>query len=106
MRKHLRQFQEAGVDQCIFLQQAGKNSHQNICEGLELFAETVMPEFSAEVEEREARKAAELAPFIEAALARKNYMQPLEEDEVPVVKASVKAASFDALAQRKTKVAS
>ncbi|MAP11170.1 MAG: LLM class flavin-dependent oxidoreductase [Gammaproteobacteria bacterium] len=106
MRKHLRQFQEAGVDQCIFLQQAGKNSHQNICEGLELFAETVMPEFSADVEEREARKAAELAPFIEAALARKNYMQPLEEDEVPVVKASVKAASFDALAQRKTKVAS
>ena len=51
-----------------------------------------MPAFAAEREEREARKARELAPFIEAALARKTFMQPLGDDEVPVVRASVDRA--------------
>ena len=57
-------FQEAGVDQVIFMQQAGRNKHQHICESLELFASDVMRDFKAEVAAREARKAAELAPFI------------------------------------------
>ena len=95
MVRHLKSFQDCGVDQVIMLQQAGKNSHRNICESLELFAETVMPEFAKDVEEREAAKAAELAPYIEAALARKTYMQPLAENEVPVVKASVRVAGAD-----------
>ena len=77
------------------LQQAGNNSHQNICESLELFAESVMPEFVKDVEEREAAKAAELAPYIEAALARKEYMEPLAEEDVPIVRASVKVAGAD-----------
>ena len=95
MLRHLKSFQECGVDQVIMLQQAGHNSHTNICESLELFAETVMPEFAKDVEEREATKAAELAPYVEAALARKQYMQPLAEEDVPVVKASVKVAGAD-----------
>jgi len=41
---------------------------------------------------REARKAADLAPFIAAALARKPWMQPLADDEIPVVRASVAKA--------------
>jgi alkanesulfonate monooxygenase SsuD/methylene tetrahydromethanopterin reductase-like flavin-dependent oxidoreductase (luciferase family) len=90
IRRHLRSFQEVGVDQVIFLQQAGRNSHQNITESLELFAAEVMPEFKAEVDAREAKKAAELAPYIEAALARKIYMQPLTDAEIPIVEASVK----------------
>ena len=92
MTRHLKSFQECGVDQVIMLQQAGKNTHSNICDSLELFAETVMPEFAKDVEEREAAKSAELAPYIEAALARKNYMQALKPEEVPVVKASVRVA--------------
>lgn len=96
MRRHLARFQEAGVDQAIFLQQAGRNSHQNICESLELFAEQVMPQFTKDVAEREARKAEELAPYIEAALKRKQYMQAPSAAETPVVKAAVKAATFDA----------
>ncbi len=100
MRRHLGNMQDAGVDQCIFLQQAGRNSNQNICESLELFADSVMPDFVAGREEREAAKAAELAPYIEAALARKQRMPALAEDEVPVVKAAVKAATFDAQRQR------
>jgi hypothetical protein len=72
----------------IFLQQAGRNQHAHICEALELFAAEVMGEFKAEVAEREARKARELAPFIAAAMARKQWMKPLEDHEIPVVPAS------------------
>ena len=93
MRSHLSSLQDAGVDQVVFLQQAGRNSHQNICESLELFADTVMSQFSADVDEREASKNDELAPYIEAAMARKQHMQPLAEHDVPVVKAAVKVAA-------------
>jgi alkanesulfonate monooxygenase SsuD/methylene tetrahydromethanopterin reductase-like flavin-dependent oxidoreductase (luciferase family) len=89
-RTHVRQFQDAGVDQIVLLQQAGRNTTEQICQSLQLFADEVLPEFKAEVEEREARKAEELAPYIEAALARKPAMKPLADDEIPVVRASVK----------------
>ena len=48
IRKRLRQFQDAHVDQVILLNQAGKTSHQDICDSLKLFAEEVMPEFHGE----------------------------------------------------------
>ncbi|MGK2742124.1 LLM class flavin-dependent oxidoreductase [Tepidicaulis sp. LMO-SS28] len=89
MREHLKAFQEAGVDQVIFMQQAGRNKHAHICESLQLFADEVMPEFKAELAAREAAKQEELAPYIEAALKRKNWMKPLADDEIPLVKASV-----------------
>jgi alkanesulfonate monooxygenase SsuD/methylene tetrahydromethanopterin reductase-like flavin-dependent oxidoreductase (luciferase family) len=92
MRKHLRGFQDAGIDQVIFLQQAGRNTHQHICQSLELFAAEVMPDFKAEVAGREQRKAAELKPYVEAALRRKAWMKPLADHEIPVVKASVARA--------------
>ncbi len=31
MRAHLAAFQDAGIDQVIFLQQAGRNRHEHIC---------------------------------------------------------------------------
>jgi alkanesulfonate monooxygenase SsuD/methylene tetrahydromethanopterin reductase-like flavin-dependent oxidoreductase (luciferase family) len=92
MGKHLRGFQDAGIDQVIFLQQAGRNTHQHICQSLELFAAEVMPDFKAEVAGREQRKAAELKPYVEAALRRKAWMKPLADHEIPVVKASVARA--------------
>jgi alkanesulfonate monooxygenase SsuD/methylene tetrahydromethanopterin reductase-like flavin-dependent oxidoreductase (luciferase family) len=92
MRRHLIGFQEAGVDQVIFLQQAGRNTHQQICESLKLFAAEVMPAFKAEATERERRKAADLAPAAAAALQRKAWMKPLADSEIPVVKASVARA--------------
>jgi alkanesulfonate monooxygenase SsuD/methylene tetrahydromethanopterin reductase-like flavin-dependent oxidoreductase (luciferase family) len=92
MRAHLRAFQAAGVDQVILMQQAGRNRHEHICASLELFAAEVAPEFRAQAEEREARKAAELAPYIEAALARKPWMAPLADEDIPVVRASVAKA--------------
>ena len=88
MRTHLRESQAAGVDQVIFLQQAGHNRHQDILAALELFAREVAPEFRQEAATREAQKHEELAPYIARALARKKWMQPLREDEIPVVAAS------------------
>ncbi len=42
----------------ILLNQAGKNPHEHICEGLELFAREVMPEFHAnEVRQQEWKRA-------------------------------------------------
>ena len=48
IRKKLRKFKESHADQIILLNQAGKNSHEHICESLEMFAEQVMPEFHAD----------------------------------------------------------
>ncbi len=83
--RDLEQFEAAGVDQVIFLQQAGNNRHQDICESLRKFAAEVMPAFQAREPEREARKQAQLAPFIEAALARKQRMPALADDAIPVI---------------------
>lgn len=47
MRRKLRQFEAAYVDQVILLNQAGKTTHKAICDSLELFAREVMPEFHA-----------------------------------------------------------
>ena len=44
-----------------------------------------MPEFHEAEEERERRKQEELAPFLEQALARKQYLPPLADDEIPKV---------------------
>jgi hypothetical protein len=65
-----------------------------------LFAKDVMPEFKAEVAAREKKKAEELAPFIAAALARKQKMKPLADHEIPVVKASVRKAEINETAPR------
>lgn len=92
LTQHLLEMQDAGMDQVVLMQQAGRNRHDHICEALELFASSVMPEFAKGREEREAKKAAELAPYIEAALARKPRMAEIEEQDVPVVRASVKKA--------------
>ncbi len=85
LRQHLRSFEETGVDQVIFIQQGGRNRHDHICESLELFAAEVMPEFVERAAQRERRKAEELAPYIEKALARKKFMPPLADDEIPDV---------------------
>ena len=88
----VRTYEDVGVDQMIFLQQGGKNRHEDICHSLRLFGEHVLPEFEARRAEREQRKAADLAPYIEAALARKQWMQPLADDAIPPVEASAGVA--------------
>ncbi|MFZ5834270.1 MAG: LLM class flavin-dependent oxidoreductase [Pseudomonadota bacterium] len=97
MKVHLRAFQDTGIDQVIFMQQAGRNKHEHICESLELFASEVMPEFKAEAAEREKKKQEALAPYLEAALKRKKWMKPLADNEVPLVKASVQRMQIDSI---------
>jgi alkanesulfonate monooxygenase SsuD/methylene tetrahydromethanopterin reductase-like flavin-dependent oxidoreductase (luciferase family) len=87
LRATLRTFRDAGVDQTIFIQQGGKNRHDHICEALELFAAEVMPEFAEREAKRERRKHEELAPYVEAAMARKQAMPPLADDEIPLYEA-------------------
>ena len=53
LRKKLRKFEQSQIDQVILLNQAGRNSHEDICSSLELFAEEVMPEFHANIPEHE-----------------------------------------------------
>src|SRR5215510_13109879 len=74
VRAALRVFEEAGVDQTIFIQQGGNNRHEHICEALELFAHDVMPEFRERDAARQAKKMEALGPAIEAAFARKRAM--------------------------------
>jgi hypothetical protein len=87
LRRTLRTFQDCGVDQTIFIQQGGKNRHEHICESLELFAAEVMPEFTEREADRERKKLAELAPYIEAAMARKQALAPLADHDIPVQEA-------------------
>lgn len=76
VRDHLKAFEATGVDQVVFIQQGGNNQHQDICDSLELFAACVLPEFKERENARERRKAEELAPYIEKAMARKKQVEP------------------------------
>ncbi len=82
LRHLLRGYEEAGVDQVIFVSQAGRNRHEHICESLELFAREVMPEFQETDGERERKKLDQLAPAIEAALSRRAPARKVDPDYV------------------------
>lgn len=96
-RRHLRKMEAAGVDQIVFLQQAGRNTSEDICASLNLFASELLPEFHDTEQARLDKKQAELAPYLEAAMARKNWMPALADDEIPVVKASRKKTEARAI---------
>ena len=57
IRRRLREFESAHVDQVILLNQAGRTTHDDICASLELFAREVMPEFHARDGEQQRWKA-------------------------------------------------
>ena len=87
VREFLRRYEDAGVDQVIFVLQAGRNRHEHIMESLERFGTEILPEFAerdpAHVAERERR----FAPHIEAAFARKAELgldepRPMPDDYV------------------------
>lgn len=79
--RHLEALEAAGVDQVVFVQQAGNNQHEHICESLELFAEQVMPAFKERHEGHQQRKADSLAASMEQAMARVPPL--LDVDPVP-----------------------
>ena len=83
VRAQLREFEDAGVDQAIFIQQGGNNRHQHICDALELFAAEVKPEFAERHAARARAKAEALAPYVEQAMARRRPV-PEPGDLAPV----------------------
>ncbi|HEY0680640.1 MAG TPA: LLM class flavin-dependent oxidoreductase [Chitinophagaceae bacterium] len=83
--ENFRAFEEAGVDQLIFLQQSGNYRHEHICKSLELFAKEVLPEFKERDAVREKQKQEALAPFITDILLHAPKPEPISE--VPPVEA-------------------
>jgi len=75
IREYLKRYEECGVDQVIFVQQAGKNRHEDIMESLELFGKEVLPEFAERDEKQVAAKAKRLEPVVEKVLARKERVE-------------------------------
>jgi len=65
LRRKLRKFETSNIDQVVLLNQAGRNTHEDICASLELFADEVMPEFHANVPAHEEWKQAVLAGELE-----------------------------------------
>ena len=71
VREYLRRYEQAGVDQIIFVMQAGRNEHEHIMESIEMFGREVLPEFIDRDGPAVAAKANRMEPIIEAAMARK-----------------------------------
>jgi alkanesulfonate monooxygenase SsuD/methylene tetrahydromethanopterin reductase-like flavin-dependent oxidoreductase (luciferase family) len=80
VRELVRRYEEAGVDQLIFVSQAGRNRHEDICASLELFAAEVMPEFARRAAELEAGKEERLRPAGLTALGRRPPVPALPDD--------------------------
>ncbi len=83
LREFLRRYEAAGVDQLIFVMQAGHNRHEDIMESIELFGTEVLPEFAERDEKATRVKAARLEPIVEKALGRRSHVGPtMPEDYV------------------------
>ncbi len=67
----LDRYEAAGVDQVIFVAQAGRNRHEHICEALELFGKEVLPGFAERADDLDVARRERLAEAIEAALRRR-----------------------------------
>jgi alkanesulfonate monooxygenase SsuD/methylene tetrahydromethanopterin reductase-like flavin-dependent oxidoreductase (luciferase family)/putative sterol carrier protein len=71
VRELVSRYEAAGVDQVIFVLQAGRNRHEHICEAIELFGREVLPEFAARADEADRAKDEELREAVAAAMARR-----------------------------------
>jgi len=67
----VERYERVGVDQVIFVCQAGKNRHEHIMESIELVGSDVIPRFAERREEREAAKRSRLGDALERAVARR-----------------------------------
>ncbi len=82
LRDLIARYEQAGIDQIIFVSQCGRNKHEHICESLKLFADEVMGEFHERAIEIEAKKEEELKPYVEKALQRR---EPARQSPVDYV---------------------
>src|SRR4051812_25040605 len=71
VRDLVARYEKAGVDQLIFVMQAGKNRHEHIMESIELLGTEVIGEFRDRAGEHERAKAERMRGAVEAAMARR-----------------------------------
>ena len=71
------------------------NQHVHVCDSLNLFAKELLPEFKQREAVRAAQKQEELAPYIDAALARKKRMPAIAEADIPVVESYGRSKGAD-----------
>jgi alkanesulfonate monooxygenase SsuD/methylene tetrahydromethanopterin reductase-like flavin-dependent oxidoreductase (luciferase family) len=95
VRARLRKMEDAGVDQVVFIQQAGRNQHEHICESLELFAREILPEFQDRHEKRESEKLRRLAPALEAAMRRRERDVPAPAHEIGPTRGTAPALNIE-----------
>jgi alkanesulfonate monooxygenase SsuD/methylene tetrahydromethanopterin reductase-like flavin-dependent oxidoreductase (luciferase family) len=102
LRAFMLHYEQVGVDQMIFNLQAGKNSHEHICEALELFGKKVLPEFKDRDDKQRAEKAKRLEPVVERALARREKAVSEGADEVvePVFREIFKSIGGDEMIEK------
>ena len=86
LRKRLREFEEAGIDQVVCLSQAGKVTHDMLCSSIELFTKDVLPEFKDRDQRCASAQAERRARINEKAMSRKPAV------EAPQGKTVVRAA--------------
>jgi alkanesulfonate monooxygenase SsuD/methylene tetrahydromethanopterin reductase-like flavin-dependent oxidoreductase (luciferase family)/putative sterol carrier protein len=79
-------YERAGVDQVIFVLQAGRNKHEHVCESIELFASRVLPKFAEQADAHDASKRDRLAEACEKALARRVPARAPQPDYVVTVR--------------------
>src|SRR6266850_2327073 len=89
IRTRLREFEEAGVDQVVFISQAGNNKHEDICSSLNLFAEKIQPEFKEREQKIAKQKAERIAPIVEKAMKRKREPKIPKTDGPVIVQAGM-----------------
>ena len=82
IRDLIGRYEEVGVDQIIFVSQAGTNRHEHVCESLELFAREVLPGFAEKAGEVERAKGERLGEALGAALERRPPPREFDEDYV------------------------
>jgi alkanesulfonate monooxygenase SsuD/methylene tetrahydromethanopterin reductase-like flavin-dependent oxidoreductase (luciferase family) len=104
----IERYEASGVDQVIFVSQAGANRHDHVCESLELFASDVLPRFAERAPERERAKVERLGSAMERALARRapartadpDYVVKPDREPAPAQAATQRASRDGASAQR------
>jgi alkanesulfonate monooxygenase SsuD/methylene tetrahydromethanopterin reductase-like flavin-dependent oxidoreductase (luciferase family)/putative sterol carrier protein len=82
IRDLIERYERAGVDQVIFVSQAGKNRHEHICESLELFGREVLPRFAEHADRKDSERRERLAEAREKALLRRAPARWLDGDYV------------------------
>jgi alkanesulfonate monooxygenase SsuD/methylene tetrahydromethanopterin reductase-like flavin-dependent oxidoreductase (luciferase family) len=82
VRDLLRRYENAGVDQVIFVMQSGRTRHEHICEALELFGAEVLPEFASRADAVDAARTERLGEAIDAALRRREPPRSVDPEVV------------------------